>query len=592
MEKSNISSSRVLLFLIAFVCLQFYALNGFELNNDREQDQPQIEKYKGYQVKTELVDGSAIQVSLNKDNFVEFTITGDCQIKDLKIAIEGKNFGYQRVERVVEDGRIEKNDLFAFTCYEPELLNDKSTLPLNNAFNLWRCHISPVIDHSYPLYPTLKLIAEKSGSDLPHRTVAIINRTGGESYIFYCYLEGLETSTTPPDRCSFSFEEVLEMHSKNNDSETLIDLGDKYANRFDYEKAEQAYQKALELPDSYSHDYEKLLNLYLESGQFEKAIEFLQRQIKKRSADFSLWLSLAKVYMSQQDYLHAISAAKISLQIGSERKLYKAYGVLGLTQLCLNRYEEAIKNLDQAATLAEKQCGDNALEFNRFFNKDMGSPDCQVFRLPYDLSIVYGLIAQQKYEFAQARVKNLLDHFPGNLVLSGFLAFIQAGLGSNDEALKYADLSLSGLSKKAIGTTISQGEIYPVIFSVQDNTPAYQAGLKKGDKIVAVDGIDVGLIRQDRKPAEFVAERVNQKEKVKLLINSAGSPELREVEIQVREITDERAMPVASLRKALLVPNNKIEFEALQKFLEEFFRMCVLTETNKRADRSALMIFI
>ena len=54
MEKSNISSSRVLLFLIAFICLQFYALNGFELNNDREQDQPQIEKYKGYQVKTEL----------------------------------------------------------------------------------------------------------------------------------------------------------------------------------------------------------------------------------------------------------------------------------------------------------------------------------------------------------------------------------------------------------------------------------------------------------------------------------------------------------------------------------------------------------
>jgi len=54
---------------------------------------------------------------------------------------------------VIEDGRIEKNDLFAYICYQPEVLAGGDVNPEEVQFKFYRGKISPVISPDYPLLP-------------------------------------------------------------------------------------------------------------------------------------------------------------------------------------------------------------------------------------------------------------------------------------------------------------------------------------------------------------------------------------------------------------------------------------------------------
>jgi hypothetical protein len=206
-----------------------------------------IQKYRGFEVKTGIVKDQ-VQYSLVKENSVEFTINRKCELENIRISVGGKQYGYGKVERVMEDGRIEKNDLFAYICYEPEVLNDSQANPEEVQFKFFRGKISPAINPDYPLYATLKLSAERQGINMPHRTFAVLNGFGSASHEFFCYLEGYSNEVLAVDSCSIPFDEVLETHYRNKNAVALVDLGDKYARRFDYDKAEKSYLKALSLP--------------------------------------------------------------------------------------------------------------------------------------------------------------------------------------------------------------------------------------------------------------------------------------------------------------------------------------------------------
>lgn len=106
-------------------------------------------------------------------------------------------------QRLVKNGRMEKNDLFAIECNEPfpEGGNIIDYERINLMF--YRAKIFPLITPEYPLYQTLKQTAEKVNLETPHRTFIIFSGLGGTSHEFFCYA-GRKPSR---DKCQYSFDE-------------------------------------------------------------------------------------------------------------------------------------------------------------------------------------------------------------------------------------------------------------------------------------------------------------------------------------------------------------------------------------------------
>ncbi|NPV82467.1 MAG: PDZ domain-containing protein [Candidatus Aminicenantes bacterium] len=528
-----------------------------------------VQKYRGFEVKTGIVNDQ-VQYSLVKENSVEFTINGKCELENIKLSVGGKQYRYAKVERVVEDGHIEKNDLFAYICYEPQALNDPQANPEEVQFKFFRGKISPVINPDYPLYATLKLSAERQGIKMPQRTLAVLNGFGSASHEFFCYLEGAGDTVPAVDSCSIPFDEVLETHYRNKNAVALMDLGDKYARRFDYEKAEKAYLKALSLPGQ--EDYRRLVEMYLESGQPARARQYLLGQLKRSPMNFNLHLLLARTYLYEKAYDKAIEEAEASLKLEAERGQYESYAILGRAQLGKRNYVEAIKALGQAAVLAEKECRESRELWDRFFRQEQQQPasDCRLFRVPYEQAIVYALLCLEEYDRAEKGAEALVRVAASDPYNYAWQAFASAALGKFDKAAELADQSLALFKRRGIGAGIAKGEIYPQVISVQAGTPAGRAGLKKGDRIIAVNGQDLRFFREQEEPEQALARLVRKEEKVKLLVQPAGSPELKTVEVQSEEFLNEKATPVVKLKELIGKSKYKVDPVAFRKLLDEF----------------------
>ncbi len=382
---ASVSFSGVLSLLFsAIICLQSELRARPSSLAEASSRVSPVQKYRGFEVKTGIVNDE-IQYSQVKENSVEFTIGGRCELDNIRLKISGKEYGYRKVERVIEDGRIEKNDLFAYICYDPEALNGNRVNPDEVQFRFYRGKVSPLINPDYPLYATLKLSAERQGIKVPHRTFVVLNGFGGASHEFFCYPEGAEEAAAEAmaatDSCLIPFEEVLEIHFRNKNPVALKDLGDKYARRFDYERAEKAYLKALSLPGE--TDHQRLVELYLSNGQGVRARRYLQDLINRSPLDFTLRLLLARVYLYEKEYDKAIEEAGISLKLEAGRGRYESYAISGRARLGQQDLTGAIEALDQAAVLAEKECQESGELRDRFFRQEQQAYDCRLARLPY-----------------------------------------------------------------------------------------------------------------------------------------------------------------------------------------------------------------
>ncbi|MBC7350098.1 MAG: PDZ domain-containing protein [Candidatus Aminicenantes bacterium] len=289
---------------------------------------------------------------------------------------------------------------------------------------------------------------------------------------------------------------------------------------------------------------------------------------------YDLYVALARVYLAEGEYEKAVSAALTAQKLNPENGLSKSYDVLARAYLKQLNFVEAIEALSRAAVLAEKECQQNQDLLQQFFNRPEDKAaefNCRLSRVPYELSIIYALSALEKYEQAEEGAEALRQVLPQNPVIYGWLGLVKAGQGENGKALEMAEKSLSLFKRKGIGASISQGEIYPQIIAVQKGTPAERAGLKIGDRIVAVNRQDVRLSREQEDPTQMVARIFKTQERAKLLIHRPGSLELKEVEVQVEEYWPEEAGPVLKLREQVAGSKRKIDPISLRKFMDEFY---------------------
>lgn len=513
----------------------------------------EIERYICTEVKTDIVDDK-VQYSIKKENHVEFTLK-DCLPENLKVQVKSRNILYQQSRRIVEDGRIEKNDLFAIECNQPFPEDGNLADYKGINFRFYRAKISPLITPEYPLYPTLKQTAEKINLETPHRTFVIFGGLGGASHEFFCYVNEKPSE----DRCKYSLDEVLAIHEKNENSVAIKDLAEKYFKRFDYEKAEKAYKKLIKF--SKDEGAEGLISLYIATGQYEEAAKVVLALIKKSPYNALLYTSLAEIYLYEREYDKAESLIHKALKLRFERDEYKAYVILGEVYTGEGDHKNAGIYFEKASKLFEKECEDNRL-FSGFFNKE-GIPaiDCQLQALPYQLKIIYSLTELEDFNRAEKMAKELLVKAKNNPYLYGNLSYIYAGKGAFDKAIEMADKAISLFKRRGIGANIVKGEIYPVVLSVSRNTPAEKAGLQKGDKIINIGDKDLRLFREGKDIIQMLVEYIDKNETVRLTIHSDNSYELSDVELQPEEILKPDASQALAFKALILrIKGNFDEF--------------------------------
>ncbi|MDW7973017.1 MAG: tetratricopeptide repeat protein [Thermodesulfovibrio sp.] len=528
----------------------------------------EVEKYRCIEVKTDLA-GKDIQYSIKKENTVEF-ILKDCIPENLKISIGELKLTYQKSKRLVEDGRIEKNDLFVIECSQPFFEDELNIFKVNPIefdkymrqrrikYNVSK--ISPIITPEYPLYPTLKQVAERLNLEIPHRTFIIFSGFGG-SHEFFCYIDG-KLKKPIKDKCTYTFDQVLDIHVKNRNTSSIRDLVEKYLKRFDYEKAERAYRKLMELSGRIA--YEGLAGFYLITGQYQKAKEEMLKQLQNSPYDAQLYISLAKIYLYEKEYEKAKSLINKALKLRFEEGEYEAYGILGEIYIAERNYQEAIISFERASSLFKKDCEVKTLLHDFFKGKDIEPLDCEKQLLPYQLKIMYCLTELGDFKEAEKIAEEILSETENIPHVYGHLSFLYAGKGEFDKALEMTDKSISLLKHKGIGANIVKGEIYPVVVSIQRNTPAERAGLKRGDKIINIGDKDLRLFRQEKDIMEMLDEYINSNETVRLKIHRENFTELKDVEVKVQEILKPEASQVLAYKALILRAKGKSEeFEKL-----------------------------
>ncbi|MEN2994616.1 MAG: hypothetical protein ABDH19_04620 [Thermodesulfovibrio sp.] len=68
---------------------------------------------------------------------------------------------------------------------------------------------------------------------------------------------------TSQDKCTYTFDEVVNIHAKNGNTTAINSLVEKYLTRFDYEKAEKAFRKLMKLFGSIAYEgLNKFLSCY------------------------------------------------------------------------------------------------------------------------------------------------------------------------------------------------------------------------------------------------------------------------------------------------------------------------------------------
>lgn len=521
--------------------------------------QTETEKYSCIEVKTDL-ENDKIRYSINRENTSEFTLK-NCIPENLKIYVKNRTITYAKSRRLIEDGRIEKNDLFAIECYQP--LSEDGNLADYEGINLnfYKGKISGLITPEYPLYPTLKQTSEKLNIAVPHRTFIIFNGFGGSSHEFFCYVDGKKLEKPTKDNCQYSFDEVLDIHAKNKNTVAISDLAEKYFKRQDYEKAEKAYKKLMEI--SKNSDYSGLLSIYIATGQYKSAEELLLKRLKDSPFDTLLYISLAKVYLYQKDYAKAKSTIQKALKLKFEAGEYEAHAILGEVYIKERKYQDAIDSFEKASKFFKKECEDKNLMMSHFFNRQETKPiDCSVQTIPYQLKIIYSLTELEDFKRAEKLVIEMLTKTPNDPHIYGHLAYVYAGEGQFDKALEMADKATSLLKRKGIGANIVMGEVYPMIVYVSKNTPAERAGLKKGDKIINLGDNDIRFLRENGDILRTVVDYINKNEKIKFKVYSENSIELKDLEQIPEEFLEKKASEVLAFKALILrIKGETSEFE-------------------------------
>ncbi len=89
------------------------------------------------------------------------------------------------------------------------------------------------------------------------------------------------------------------------DPKTHNNIGDVYSRRKEYDKAEKAFKRALELKPNYGDAYHNLANIYAVTGKFDLAIENYNKALSLNPNIWQSYYALAAIYSKLNDQVKA-----------------------------------------------------------------------------------------------------------------------------------------------------------------------------------------------------------------------------------------------------------------------------------------------
>ena len=103
-----------------------------------------------------------------------------------------------------------------------------------------------------------------------------------------------------------------------NSAFTWNETGNKHLNNREFGKAKSAYQKAIELDETYGWPYANLASISVKQEKFEKALPLYHqslRHLKTRWEKAVIWNRLGHIYRKQNDFKKAIQAHRKALEL-------------------------------------------------------------------------------------------------------------------------------------------------------------------------------------------------------------------------------------------------------------------------------------
>jgi len=252
-------------------------------------------------------------------------------------------------------------------------------------------------------------------------------------------------------------------------------LGYAYYNNKQYQEAIDSLKKAIELkppkPDLEKECWRIMSQSYEALGQIESAIRARKNEINLVPDDPTSFVYLSRLYSLNKQYDEAITAAKRAIELEPTNAV--AYNNLGRAHIGKGQYDVAIESYKEG------------IEIN---------PSLGYFHA--NLGHAY-LLKKEFKEAAQAYNKagELEPNNVGNIL---WLALSCYNMSRYDDALSAVNKAISLEVRPMVGISFASEGRFPVVVGLMAGGAAEKAGIKKGDKIVKVNGVSTKGWNQDK----------------------------------------------------------------------------------------------
>lgn len=159
----------------------------------------------------------------------------------------------------------------------------------------------------------------------------------------------LERNVVWKNEISF-FEDILKYDQKNN--RVLLNLGNTYLERKEYDKALETYDRVIQNQPIYSEAYANRGVIYMWQGKYDKAEEDLKTAIQQNPRASISRVNLAMIYKGQRKLNEALALINEALKITPDYLEACVEG--GILYHVLGRDAEAIPLLERAIKIAPK----------------------------------------------------------------------------------------------------------------------------------------------------------------------------------------------------------------------------------------------
>lgn len=232
----------------------------------------------------------------------------------------------------------------------------------------------------------------------------------------------------------------------------------------DKEYAQVAYQSITEATKN------AIDGIYEAVNNPKKIITETKQEINKNPSNILAYTVVANRALKAGDYAEALAAAQMVIQLNP--KDINGYLLLYKIYKAQRKYKDAKAQIEQAVALNPQ----NAILFTHIYNF---------------------YIEEGKLDKAMNAVKRYIEARPDDKYAGVLLGMLYLTMGRYDDAISISQKTIDSLTFYGIGASITKKEDFPVVNSIEPESPAAKAGIKPADEILEIDGASTKELKID-----------------------------------------------------------------------------------------------